>query len=198
MQKQDAPSVLILASASPYRRELLSRLGLPFDIAAPQVDETPLPDEPAAKTSLRLAIAKATRLAGRFPGALLIGSDQVALLDGQQLGKPGDHARATAQLRAMRGRIVEFHTAVALYNAASDAVQTHVDLTRVMMRDYSDTEIETYLLRERPYDCAGSAKIEALGITMVAAVESRDPTAIIGLPLIALCAMLRSEGVALP
>ncbi|WP_375591854.1 Maf family nucleotide pyrophosphatase [Chitiniphilus eburneus] len=197
MQKQASSPSLVLASTSPYRRELLARLGLPFDVAAPDVDETPLPGESAAATSLRLAVAKAQALAARYPAALLIGSDQVALLDGEQLGKPGTHERAVTQLRAMRGRRIDFHTAVALHNSASGVTHTHVDITGVTMRDYTDAEIEAYLRREQPYDCAGSAKTEGLGTVMIAALENRDPAAIVGLPLIALCDMLRAEGVAL-
>ncbi|WP_432719514.1 Maf family nucleotide pyrophosphatase [Jeongeupia wiesaeckerbachi] len=198
MQKQKLRSpALVLASTSRYRRELLERLHLPFDTASPDVDETPLADETAAQTSLRLAIAKAVALASRFPDALLIGSDQVALLDGVQLGKPGTHERAVAQLKAMRGRTIEFHTAVALHNAASGRTQTHTDVTRVTMRDADDATIERYLLKEQPYDCAGSAKTEGLGIALIAAIESTDPAAIIGLPLIALIDMLAEEGVAI-
>ncbi|SMC29211.1 septum formation protein [Andreprevotia lacus DSM 23236] len=199
MQKQplspQTGRTLVLASTSPYRRELLGRLGLPFETASPGVDETPLPDETAAATSLRLAIAKASALAGNYPDALLIGSDQVALLDGQQLGKPGTHERAVAQLQAMRGREVEFHTALALHDSRSARIVTAVDVTRVTMRDYSDAQIERYLLRDQPYDCAGSAKVEALGIVMIARVASDDPTALIGLPLIALVGMLNDAGV---
>ncbi|AOY00185.1 Maf family nucleotide pyrophosphatase [Jeongeupia sp. USM3] len=196
MQKQTLRSpALVLASTSRYRRELLERLHLPFDTASPDVDETPLPLETAAQTSLRLAVAKAVALASRFPGALLIGSDQVALLDGVQLGKPGTHERAVAQLRAMRGRTIEFHTAVALHNAATGRTQTHTDVTRVTMRNADDAAIERYLLKEQPYDCAGSAKTEGLGIALIAAIESTDPAAIIGLPLIALVDMLNNEGV---
>ncbi|GHD66260.1 Maf family nucleotide pyrophosphatase [Jeongeupia chitinilytica] len=198
MQKQVLRSpALVLASTSRYRRELLERLQLPFETASPDVDETPLSNETAAQTSLRLAIAKAVALASRFPGALLIGSDQVALLDGVQLGKPGTHARAVAQLQAMRGRTIEFHTAVALHNAATGRTQTHTDVTRVTMRHADDAAIERYLLKDQPYDCAGSAKTEGLGIALIAAIESTDPAAIIGLPLIALIDMLNEEGIAI-
>ncbi|SFN53453.1 septum formation protein [Formivibrio citricus] len=197
MQKQ-APCHLLLASSSPYRKELLSRLGIPFETASPDIDETPLDDETAAQTSLRLAQAKANALANRFPQHLVIGSDQVALLDGVQLGKPGTHERAVQQLQQMRGRTIEFHTALCLLNAATDHAQTVVDITRVTMRDYTDAEIERYLNLEKPYDCAGSAKTEGLGITLIAAIENRDPTAIIGLPLIELVTMLKNEGIPLP
>ncbi|MBS1155400.1 MAG: septum formation protein Maf [Proteobacteria bacterium] len=196
MQKQ-APSRLLLASSSVYRKELLSRLSIAFDTASPDIDETPLENESAAQTSLRLAQAKARALAERYPTHLIIGSDQVALLDGIQLGKPGEHGRAVAQLRQMRGRTIEFHTALCLLNAATGHAQTTVDITRVTMRNYSDAEIEAYLLREKPYDCAGSAKTEGLGIALIAAIENRDPTAIIGLPMIELVTMLNNEGVAL-
>ncbi|KPC53269.1 Maf family protein [Amantichitinum ursilacus] len=186
---------LVLASTSPYRRELLGRLGLAFETAAPHVDETALPHETAAGTSLRLAIAKAEALHDQYPDALLIGSDQVALLDGQQLGKPGTHQRAVAQLQSMRGKTLEFHTALALHDSRSGRTQHACDITRVTMRDYTDAQIEHYLQREQPYDCAGSAKVEALGIAMIAQVASTDPTALIGLPLIALCSLLTDAGV---
>ncbi|WP_148714692.1 Maf family protein [Chitinolyticbacter meiyuanensis] len=197
MEKQTTSPQLVLASTSRYRKDLLARLGLAFDCAAPGVDETPQPGETASATSLRLAIAKAEALAPRFPGALLIGSDQVALLDGTQLGKPGSHEQAAAQLTAMRGRDIVFHTAVALHNSSTGQTRRHIDITTVTMRDYSDAEIEAYLRREQPYDCAGSAKVEGLGSVMITAIANRDPSAIIGLPLLALCEMLRAEGVAL-
>lgn len=199
MPKKQAPSALplVLASTSPYRRELLQRLAIPFDVASPAIDETPLPGETAHATSLRLAIAKAQVLRDRFPAHLLIGSDQVALLDGVQLGKPGSHERAVEQLQMMRGRTIEFHTALALYNSQSDHTQTHVDITRVVMRDYDDDTIERYLRHEQPYNCAGSAKTEGLGVILIARIDNNDPTAIIGLPMIALTAMLLEEGVQL-
>lgn len=196
MQKQSTYR-LLLASSSVYRKELLSRLGLPFETASPDIDETPLPNESAAQTSRRLAEAKARALAAKYPDYLIIGSDQVALLDGIQLGKPGTHDRAVIQLRQMRGRSIEFHTALCLYNTVTNHTQTIVDITRVSMRDYSDEEIESYLRREQPYDCAGSAKTEGLGIALIAAIENRDPTAIIGLPMIELVSMLRNEGISL-
>ena len=197
MQKQ-ASYPLLLASSSIYRKEMLARLGLPFETASPAIDETPLPCETAEQTSLRLAEAKACVLMDRYPAHLIIGSDQVALLDGIQLGKPGNHERAVAQLRQMRARTIEFHTALCLLNAATGHKQTAVDITRVTMRDYTDDEIETYLQREQPYNCAGSAKTEGLGIVLIAAIENRDPTAIIGLPLIELVSMLKNEDVVLP
>lgn len=196
MQKQDHQAIL-LASSSIYRKELLSRLGISFETASPDIDETPLTNESAAQTSYRLAQAKARALAARFPDHLIIGSDQVALLDGIQLGKPGTHERATTQLQMMRGRTIEFHTALCLLNARTGHAQTIVDITRVTMRAYSDAQIEAYLLREKPYDCAGSAKTEGLGITLIARIENNDPTAIIGLPMIELVTMLNNEGVPL-
>lgn len=196
MQKQD-PCRLILASTSPYRRELLSRLGLAFTTAAPNVDETPLPGESAAATSMRLAIAKAQVLAPQYPDSLIIGSDQVALLDGQQLGKPGNHTRAVEQLTAMRGKTLVFHTALCLYNTTTGRTQTALDETRVTMREYSDEQIERYLQREQPYNCAGSAKTEGLGIALIARIDNSDPAAIIGLPLIELTTLLNNEGFAI-
>ncbi|MDR3410073.1 MAG: Maf family nucleotide pyrophosphatase [Formivibrio sp.] len=196
MQKQASPH-LLLASSSIYRKELLARLRIPFETASPNIDETPQVNESAAQTSLRLAEAKARALAEFYPTYLIIGSDQVALLDGIQLGKPGNHECAVMQLRQMRGRTIEFHTALSLLNAQTGHTQTTVDITSVTMRNYSDAEIETYLLREKPYDCAGSAKTEGLGIALIAAIENRDPTAIIGLPMIELVTMLKNEGVAL-
>ena len=189
---------LVLASSSPYRRELLQRLRLPFSVGIPNVDETPLAEESPRDTSLRLAIAKARALAPSHPNALIIGSDQVALLNGQQLGKPGTHARATAQLRAMRGQSLRFHTALCLLNSATGIEHHAVDITEVHMRDYSDAEIERYLQAEQPYDCAGSAKSEGYGITMIAALRGDDPNALVGLPLIRLVSMLHAEGVVLP
>ncbi len=191
------PPRLVLASTSPYRRELLARLRLPFEVAPPGVDEAALPGESACDTALRLAQAKARAVAPKFPRALVIGSDQVASMGGERLGKPGTHERAVAQLRAMRGKIVLFHTALALLNSASGAVQTADVPTEVRFRDYGESEIERYLEMERPYDCAGSAKIEGLGIVLVERVSGDDPTALIGLPLVRLAAMLRTEGVTL-
>lgn len=188
---------LVLASTSAYRRALLGRLRLPFITAAPGVDEAALPGEPARTTALRLAEAKARAVAPGFPRSLVIGSDQVATLDGERLGKPGSHERAVAQLRTMRGRRVVFHTAIALLNTGTGRVQTAEVPTTVRFRDYGEGEIERYLELERPYDCAGSAKIEGLGIVLVEEVGSGDPTALIGLPLIRLGAMLRHEGVSI-
>ena len=190
---QIAPT-LILASTSRYRQELLSRLGLPFETASPQVDETPHAGETPAALSLRLALAKAHAVARRFPQAVVIGSDQVAELDGQPIGKPGSHERAVAQLRSMRGRTVVFQTAVALVQASSGHERVERVAVKVRFRDLRDAEIEHYLGSEQPYDCAGSAKCEGLGIALLEAIESDDPTALIGLPLIRTCALLREVG----
>jgi septum formation protein len=186
---------LVLASTSKYRRELLGRLGLPFEVAAPQVDETALPNEAPQDTARRLAEAKARAVAARFPQALVIGSDQVAVLEDLPLGKPGDHATALRQLKAMRGKEVVFHTALCLCNAASGEAQTRSVPFYVRFRDYSDAQIERYLQREQPYDCAGSARCEGLGIALIAAMRGDDPNALIGLPLIALTEMLAAQGV---
>lgn len=186
---------LILASTSPYRQELLKRLRLTFEVIAPGVDESPQCPEAPAALAARLALAKAHAVAARHPGAVVIGSDQVAELDGVALGKPGHHAAAVQQLRAMSGRRVVFHTAVAVVRADRHFEVT--DLARVcaVFRNLSDPEIEHYLRADRPYDCAGSAKVESLGIALLEAVESDDPTALIGLPLIRTCALLRQAGI---
>jgi 7-methyl-GTP pyrophosphatase len=186
---------IVLASSSPYRRELLARLRLEFDVKTPGIDETALRSEAAGATALRLAQAKARAVGAEFPRALVIGCDQVAALDGACLGKPGSHANAVAQLKAMRGKAVVFHTAVALFNSETGAMQAADVPTTVRFRDYSDSEIDRYLEVERPYDCAGSAKIEGLGIVLVEGVSGDDPSALIGLPLMRLAAMLRAEGV---
>ena len=186
----------MLASTSPYRLELLARLRLPFEVRAPAVNEAIQAGEAAHETALRLAQAKARAVAPDCPAALIIGCDQVAVLDGVSLGKPGSHVNAVAQLKAMRGRSVLFHTALALLNAGTGAMQTADVPTTVRFRQYGDAEIEHYLEMEKPYDCAGSAKIEGLGIVLVESVHSSDPTALIGLPLMQLAAMLRNEGVA--
>ena len=186
---------LILASTSRYRRELLARLRLPFDVDPPDVDERPRSGEAPAATASRLAFAKASAVAARHVDAVVIGSDQVADLDGQGVGKPGDHERATAQLRAMRGRIVVFQTAVAVVCAATGFAESALVPVTVRMRELSDAEIERYLRAETPYDCAGSAKIETLGIALVESIASDDPTALIGLPLIRTCELLRRAGI---
>jgi septum formation protein len=191
------PPRIVLASTSPYRRALLERLRLPFEVKASSVDETPLPGETARDIALRLAQAKARAVAPSSPAALVIGCDQVAALAGTCLGKPGNHANAVAQLKAMRGKTVLFHTALALFNTESAVMQTAEVPTTVHFRRYSDSEIERYLELERPYDCAGSAKIEGLGIVLVERVNCDDPSALIGLPLVQLADMLRREGVSI-
>ncbi|WP_219210314.1 Maf family nucleotide pyrophosphatase [Variovorax boronicumulans] len=186
---------LILASTSRYRRELLTRLRLPFSVESPEVDETPLPGENSLDLAQRLALAKAQAVAARFPNAVVIGSDQVADLHGEPLGKPGDHARATAQLQRMRGQTMVFQTAVAVVCRESDFVAHDVAPVRVVFRDLSDAAIDSYLHAEQPYDCAGSAKSEGLGIALLESIDSDDPTALVGLPLIRTCRMLRAAGV---
>jgi septum formation protein len=190
---------LLLASSSAYRRELLGRLRLPFEAIAPEVDERPLPGETPQDTALRLARAKAAAVAAIAPGALVIGSDQVATLDGRQIGKPGDHARALEQLRTMRGRQVVFHTALCLWDDRAPDPASAAQLENVQafvtFRDLPDAELDAYLRIEQPYDCAGSAKNEGLGIAILERIESSDPTALTGLPLIALTGMLRRAGV---
>lgn len=185
---------LILASSSAYRKELLSRLQLPFEVAVPDIDETPLAGEGPADTALRLAREKAAAVAARLPGCLVIGSDQVATLDGTQIGKPGDHARALAQLQQMRGRTVVFHTALCLWDGRDGSYQLDEVRAHVRFRDLPDAELDAYLRIEQPYDCAGSAKNEGLGIAILERIESDDPTALTGLPLIALTGMLRQAG----
>ena len=185
---------LILGSTSRYRRELLERLRLPFEVQAPDVDETPRPGEAPAALAQRLALAKAQAVAAAHPNAVVIGSDQVADLDGVPIGKPGTHARAVEQLRAMRGRSIVFQTAVAVVRAATGYVGTALAPVTVRFRQLSDDEIEHYLHAEQPYDCAGSAKCETLGIALLDAIESDDPTALVGLPLIRTCALLRAAG----
>jgi len=189
---------LILGSTSRYRRELLTRLGLAFEVAAPQVDETPHPGEAPRALALRLARAKARDVAARQPEAIVIGADQVADLAGQPLGKPGTHERAVAQLRAMSGQTVIFQTAVAVVCQAMGFEQVDLAPVRVRFRSLDDAEIERYLRAEQPYDCAGSAKSEGLGISLLDAIDSDDPTALIGLPLIRTCRMLRAAGLVLP
>jgi septum formation protein len=187
------PPRLILASSSPYRRELLERLRVPFDVAVPAIDETPFAGETPDITALRLAEAKARAVAAGLPAgeaALVIGSDQVATYDGLQIGKPGTHENALAQLRAMRGREVLFHSALCLFDSRSAAAQTADVMTRVRFRDLPDAALDAYLRAETPYDVAGSAKSEGLGIALLEAIHSDDPTALVGLPLIALSRML--------
>nr|WP_315234560.1 Maf family nucleotide pyrophosphatase [uncultured Albidiferax sp.] len=188
---------LVLGSTSRYRRELLQRLQIPFEVASPEVDETPLPGESPRDLALRLSLAKAQAVAARFPQAVVIGSDQVADLHGTPLGKPGTHERAVAQLRQMRGQTVVFQTALSVVCLETGFAQTALAPVRVQFRQLSDAEIETYLRAEQPYDCAGSAKSEGLGISLLDAIDSDDPTALVGLPLIRTCQLLRAAGVAL-
>ena len=189
-----APPTLILASTSRYRRELLERLRLPFEVVAPHVDETPQPGEAPAALAQRLALAKAQAVAALRPDAVVIGSDQVADLDGEPIGKPGTHERAVAQLQRMRGRRITFQTAVAVVRADRAYARVQLAPVGVSFRALGDAEIEHYLRTERPYDCAGSAKCETLGIALLDAINSDDPTALVGLPLIRTCAMLREAG----
>jgi len=186
---------LVLASTSRYRRELLSRLHIPFEVISPNVDEAPLPGESPSETALRLSVLKAQAVTTQFPDALIIGSDQVLMLDEEQLGKPGNYENAFAQLKKMQGKAMVFHTALTLLNSRTGHAQTRDVPTVVHIRKLSDAQIEAYLKKEEPYDCAGSAKSESLGIALMERMESPDPTALIGLPLMALTEMLMNEGV---
>lgn len=190
-----APPRLVLGSTSRYRRELLQRLHLPFDVLSPQVDETPRPGESPAALAQRLALAKARAVAEACADdAVVIGSDQVADVDGEPIGKPGTHERAVEQLRRMSGRTIVFQTAVAVVRASTGFNQVQLAPVRVRFRELRDDEIERYLRLEQPYDCAGSAKSETLGIALLSAIESDDPTALVGLPLIRTCELLRAAG----
>ena len=190
---------LILGSTSRYRRELVERLHTPFTCVAPDVDEAPMPGEAPGALALRLALAKAHAVAALHPEAIVIGSDQVSDLNGQPMGKPGTHERAVEMLRAMRGQTVMFHTAVAVVCMATGFVQSDVAVIRTVFRsDLSEDAIERYLRAEQPYDCAGSAKSEGLGISLLDAIHSDDPTALIGLPMIRTCRMVRAAGIELP
>ncbi len=191
------PRKLILGSTSRYRRDLLERLRIPFTVEAPDVDETPLPLETPQQMACRLAMSKARAVAAKFPDCIVIGSDQVADLEGQALGKPGNHARALVQLQAMRGKVVVFQTAVAVVCQQSGFEQLDLAQVKVTFRDLSDAQIEAYLRAETPYDCAGSAKSEGLGIALLASIENDDPTALVGLPLIRTCQMLEAAGIQL-
>ena len=188
---------VVLGSTSRYRRELLERLRIPFAVTAPDVDETPHTGEAPQALARRLALAKARAVAALHPDAVVIGSDQVADLAGQPLGKPGEHARAVAQLRLMRGQTVIFQTALAVVCLATGYEEVDLAEVRVVFRDLSDDEIEAYLVAEKPYDCAGSAKSEGLGIVLLESIDNDDPTALIGLPLIRTARMLRQAGVKL-
>jgi septum formation protein len=192
------PRRLVLASGSAYRKALLERLGLPFEVAMPEVDESPQAQEPPAVTASRLSAWKASALAHVYPDAVIIGSDQVASSGGRRYGKPGDHQNAVRQLRELSGRTVQFDTGVALYDAQTGQSQTKVVPCRVTFRNLDDALIERYLQKEKPYDCAGAAKAEGLGIALIARIETEDPTSLIGLPLIALSEMLRKAGFSVP
>lgn len=185
---------LVLASTSIYRRELLRRLALPFECAVPEVDEAPLLQEYPWDTALRLSLAKARAVSSRYQDALVIGSDQVAACDGKLLGKPGTHDNAFAQLRSLSGRAADFHTAVSLLDSRTGEARSHVVRCRVVFRELGDRLIDTYLRLEQPFDCAGSAKSEGLGIALIQRIETEDPTSLIGLPLIALTTMLEQAG----
>jgi septum formation protein len=188
------PPRLILGSTSHYRRELLTRLRLPFEVEAPGVDETPRPGEAPAALAQRLALEKARAVAARHPRDVVIGSDQVADLAGEPLGKPGDHARAVAQLQRMSGQRVVFQTALAVVRQDTGFEAVDLAAVSVTFRTLSDAEIETYLRLDEPYDCAGSARSESLGVALLSAIDSDDPTALVGLPLIRTCALLRAAG----
>ena len=193
-----ANNSLVLASSSRYRRELLQRLGLPFESWAPEVDERPLPSEPPRETAIRLARVKAEAGARKFPSAWIIGSDQVADLDGRAIGKPGTFENARRQLRDVSGHSVLFHTALCLYNSRQQRRHERLVSTEVAFRRLTDAEIERYLEREHALDCAGSAKSEGLGVSLLSRLGGDDPTALVGLPLIALSALLRAEGFDVP
>ena len=195
VQAPSTPPKIVLASTSRYRRELLSRLGLAFDVVAPVVDEAPQAGESPSQTALRLAEMKARAVAKDYPDSLIIGSDQVLLLDNEQLGKSGNFENAFLQLKKMQGKAMVFHTALCLLNSRSGNLQLRDVPTTIHMRNLSDAQIESYLRKEQPYDCAGSARSEGLGIALIARYETADPNALIGLPLIALTEMLANEGV---
>lgn len=194
MKHHAAPSTLVLASSSPYRADLLKRLGLPFETRSPDIDEAPLPGEPPEHLVARLAQAKARTVGATFPKALVIGSDQVAVLDQRILGKPGNHEQAAQQLRAAAGREVVFYTGLCLFNTATGHVNTIVEPFRVQFRPLTGEQIEHYLRREQPYQCAGSFRCESLGIALFERLQGDDPNTLIGLPLIRLTGMLEQEG----
>lgn len=188
------PRQLVLASTSIYRQQLLSRLGYPFQVAAPKTDETPLRDELPAATALRLSELKAKAVAAQYPDALIIGSDQVAHQGGKTFGKPGNHDGAVRQLRQLSGKIIDFVTGLCVLDSANGRAETRSVVTRVSFRELSESTIENYLRKEQPYDCAGSAKSEGLGIALISRMKCDDPTALVGLPLIALCDLLEIHG----
>ncbi len=193
--KKTMKQTLILASSSEFRRELLQKLQIPFSSISPRVDETPFENEKPHETALRLAQDKARKVGAEYPHALVIGCDQVATMDGEQLGKPLNHVNATKQLKSMRGREVTFHSALCLYNAATGNMQAEVVPYLVRFRLLSDEQIENYLNKEQPYQCAGSAKSEGLGIALMERMIGEDPNALIGLPLIKLINMLENESI---
>ena len=193
-QPRVQPRRLVLASTSRYRRELLERLGLAFETASPQFDEAPLSGETSSATALRLSVGKAESLIATFPDALIIGADQVASSEGRTLGKPGNHENAVQQLRALSGKAAQFDTAVTLLDTREGQLQSRVVGCHVLFRELDERRIEAYLRREQPYDCAGSAKAEGLGIALIERIDTDDPTSLIGLPLIALTAMLERAG----
>ncbi len=195
LKTQQIAQQLILGSSSIYRQDLLRRLQIPFEVRNPDIDESPLTDEPPDATAIRLAAQKARVVAAAHPGALIIGADQVAVLEGVQLGKPLNRDNAIRQLQLIRGKEVVFYTALSLYNSRRDSIQTRLVPSRVKFRELSDRQIASYLDKEQPYHCAGSAKVEGLGIALIEHMTSEDPTALIGLPLIALVEMLMQEGV---
>lgn len=195
MKTQQIAQQLILGSSSIYRRDLLQRLQIPFEVSNPDIDETPLPEETPDATAVRLAAAKTRAVAATHPGALIIGADQVAVFEGIQLGKPLNRHNATRQLQLIRGKEVSFYTALCLFNSDQGTMQARLVPSRVKFRLLSDRQIENYLDKEQPYHCAGSSKLEGLGIALIEHMESEDPTALIGLPLIALVEMLTLEGV---
>ena len=197
MSDSHSPRTLILGSTSPYRRELLQRLRIPFEVQGPEVDETPHAGETPMVLAQRLALAKAQAVAQRFPQAIVIGSDQVADLHGEPLGKPGNHANAVKQLQQMRGQTVVFQSAVSVVCLATGFTQSDLAQVKVQFRHVSDTAIEAYLQAEQPYDCAGSAKSEGLGIALLERIDNQDPTALVGLPLILTCRLLRAAGLPL-
>ena len=197
MSESLSPRTLVLGSTSPYRRELLERLRIPFEVQGPEVDETPHAGETPMALAQRLALAKAQAVAKRFPQAIVIGSDQVADLNGEPLGKPGTHANAVKQLQQMRGQTVVFQTAVSVVCLATGFAQSELAQVKVQFRHVSDAAIEAYLQAEQPYDCAGSAKSEGLGIALLDRIDNQDPTALVGLPLILTCRLLRAAGLPL-
>jgi septum formation protein len=192
----DQPRRLVLASGSAYRKALLERLGLPFDAVSPRIDETPIEGESPPDTAVRLSVLKARALSHR--GELIIGCDQVASCAGRRYGKPGSHENAAHQLRELSGKTVEFHTAVSLLDSSNDQIQSRVVLCRVTFRPLDERRIQAYLEKEKPYDCAGAAKSEGLGIALISRIETDDPTSLIGLPLIALTEMLERAGLRVP